>query len=447
MSVDKSNEKNYSTDVTPVPIRYTVMPGISSPIVLKTLPNAVCTLQREGESISDSSLKIYSDEDGIVSFYVSPDIESNDIAKVVLRCEVQEKVLYYPIELRSSFEPTNEMPSPSNEDPKPLQKKDNEYTRPALSEEEILNLSDEELLKRNYPPRPDSKESPEAFYNWRKIVSVPTNEVKPNVVTNHGVSHSLGQFHDGARHWSGYVLRGEFKKEKLYYRRQYKEVSGSWRVPVVGPDGSDNRSYSSLWVGLGGWGGDRDLVQAGTAHNKIVSDGTWSITFSSYYVWTEFLPKEPYEQIITNFRIHPGDEIHVYVYVGTPRAPPSITGSHCVFYIQNFTTHKSVTIETPKEGTDSAGKPVRFDTIGGEAVWIMEAPLHFGFYADLANYGTATMFNAHTIPEDIPSKPFSWISYLSGASLQVTMTNSPKVLSTVKAIDSQSMRFTWHASY
>ena len=55
MSVDKSNEKNYSTDVTPAPIRYTLTPGISSHIVLKTLPNAVCTLHREGQSISDSS--------------------------------------------------------------------------------------------------------------------------------------------------------------------------------------------------------------------------------------------------------------------------------------------------------------------------------------------------------------------------------------------------------
>jgi hypothetical protein len=52
------------------------------------------------------------------------------------------------------------------------------------------------------------------------------------------------------------------------------------------------------------------------------------------------------------------------------------------------------------------------------------------------------MMNAYVNPTD--STDAKWITYQSGASLQVTMINGTNKISTVEAIDDRSMRFKWH---
>ena len=63
-------------------------------------------------------------------------------------------VMVYPLELRSCLEDTDEMPFPAGEISTPSQ--NDAYIRPALSEVEMSNLTDEDLQERDYPPRPDS---------------------------------------------------------------------------------------------------------------------------------------------------------------------------------------------------------------------------------------------------------------------------------------------------
>ena len=125
----------------------------------------------------------------------------------------------------------------------------------------MLSLSDKEVLERGYPLRPNPDTAPEAFDTWKRIVSIPMTVVKPQVVTNHGVTAS-NQFHTSNRIWSGYVLRDELGTGAW---RRYSMVQGAWRVPIV-KGGSGNRSHSVLWVGLDGWGHE-DLVQAGTGQD------------------------------------------------------------------------------------------------------------------------------------------------------------------------------------
>ncbi|MGB0025901.1 MAG: hypothetical protein WBP64_03610, partial [Nitrososphaeraceae archaeon] len=59
-------------------------------------------------------------------------------------------------------------------------------------------------------------------------------------------------------------------------------------------------------------------------------------------------------------------------------------------------------------------------------------------------YKTVTITSAFACPTDnVPN----FISFQEGSNLQVTMVNGGNRLSTVEPIDSQSMRFTWHAFY
>ena len=289
MSFHGSKKRKHSTNETATPVRYTIPPGRQSLIILKTLPDAVCTLHQEGDSTSGYILKLYADHDGIIRFHVSSEHESEVIAKMVLKCEADNKLVEYPLELRSSFKPTHEMPSPPKKNRK-TSKKDTSI-RPAISEEKMLKISDDELLKRGYPPRPNPEEAPDAFRIWKRIVSIPMTMVKPQVVTNHGISHG-GAYHDSSRNWSGYVLRGGGKLN-------YNMVQGSWHVPPVTGE-IKNNAHSSLWVGLDGWGSwvdHTDLVQAGTEQDCVdliypINGGEIvHYSFSSYYAWTEFIPQ------------------------------------------------------------------------------------------------------------------------------------------------------------
>ena len=360
MSIGEDNGKPESAK----PIRYTIPPRIQSQIVLKTLPNSVCTLYKEGDSISDSSLKLYADQEGLIHFFVCPDVESDVVIRVVVRCEVDDKVVQFPLELLSSFSPTHGMPSPPKTNSSSSQM--NNPVRPALSEEELLNLSDEELHKRGYPFRPDPKESPRAFDDWKKIVSVPMTIVEPRQVTNHGFSNSptktKGRFHDTDRGWSGYVLRDEYKIGPNKFRqRQYKWVYGIWSVPNVSGAEENNIAHSSFWVGLDGWKHD-DLVQAGTHQNAVdFVFGSVRWIFSYFYVWTEFLPQEPSEKRITSFDdVSPGDEIYVTVYIGDRNFPvPNLNGPDAIFNIANMTKRKQTTVYTSRTWMDENGNIIR----------------------------------------------------------------------------------------
>lgn len=150
---------------------YTIKPGISSTITLKTLPEAICSLHEDGKRTP--ALELYSDDDGIVRFYCSPNQPPETILKLVLDCKVDDRVTHYPLELRISSMPTQEMPTqemptPPYESPKPEKKVAS--MRLALSEQDMLNLTYSELVERGYPPRPDPTDV-RSFNQWKRIVS------------------------------------------------------------------------------------------------------------------------------------------------------------------------------------------------------------------------------------------------------------------------------------
>ena len=63
----------------------------------------------------------------------------------------------------------------------------------ALSKEDALHLSDEELLRRGYGRRPNPEEAPESFKDWRRTFSTPLTIVEPTMLSNPDISHDFGQ--------------------------------------------------------------------------------------------------------------------------------------------------------------------------------------------------------------------------------------------------------------
>jgi hypothetical protein len=439
MPDDRSIQPRRTPNETAAPRRYTVAPLIHTPVLIRTLPHAVCSVHAEGNADPKHSLKVYADGEGVVRFHVQPSSATHDIARLEVDCAANGNLVRYPLHLRVSLEPSMEMPSPSLE--KPLALRHDVRMRPTLSIDEAMHLTDEEALAKGFPLRPNPDEVPKAFNAWLRCVSMPAYRIEPHLVSNPDVTHGKRKQHAPASssNWCGFELLRHLTFSPTVgggvgLSEPYDWVTGTWHVPFVTSE-PNTRTYSALWVGLDG-DGTADLVQAGTEQEATnINLGFIQFTLTNYYAWTEFLPQQPTEQVISNFTINPGDEIFTEVWVGGADGSLSLTGPFGRFFIMNMTTGGYAFVNTPRAPTSVSGR---------EAVWIMERPTVGGGLPDLANYGSAVMYNASARKANSPRHQ-GYVPYLGARNKQETMVNGADTLSTVTAIDSNSMRFDWKA--
>src|SRR6202171_2354850 len=392
------------------PRRYTVAPRIHTPVTIRTLPHAVCCVHAEADSEPKHSLKVYADGEGVVRFHIQPSSATHDIARLEVDCAASGRVFRYPVHLRVRLEPTAEMRPPPLE--KPLARRHDGFVRPALSLDQAMRLIDEEALARGYPLCPNPDEVPKAFNAWLRCVSMPGYWIEPHLVSNPDVTHGKAKQHSNANftNWSGFERLRSLKVSPIIsggvtLTEPYDWVTGTWHVPfVTGEPGT--KTYSALWVGLDG-DGTTDLVQAGTEQDAT------NINLG-------FLPQQPTEQIISNFTINPGDEIFTEVSVGGADGSLSLTGPFGRFLIMNLTTGGYTFVNTPRAPTTVSGR---------EAVWIMERPTVGGSLPDLANYGSAVMYNASARRVN-SARHQGYVPYLGGNNKQDTMGKGADTLST-----------------
>src|ERR1700737_4950946 len=349
------------------PRRYTVAPHVHTPVTIRTLPNAVCCVHAEADSEPKHSLKVYADGEGVVRFHIQPSSATHDIARLEVDCAASGRVVRYPLHLRVSLEPTTEMPSPPVE--KPLARHHDGLVRPALSLDEAMRLTDEEALARGYPLSPNPDEVPKAFNAWLRCVSMPGYRIEPHLVSNPDVTHGKAKQHSNANftNWSGFERLRSLKVSPIIsggvtLTEPYDWVTGSWHVPfVTGEPGT--KTYSALWVGLDG-DGTTDLVQAGTEQDATnINLGFIQFTLTNYYAWTEFLPQQPTEQVISNFTVNPGDEIFPEVWAGPGDSEPFLSGASGRFFIMNLSTGGFASLSTARAPATVSRR---------EAAWIME---------------------------------------------------------------------------
>ncbi len=440
---DRTSVARKAPNELATPRRYTIPPNIHTPVLIRTLPHAVCTVHAEGNDDPKHSIRVYADGEGVVRFHVQPSSATHDVARLEVDCATHGHVIRYPLHLRVNVAPVRDMPAPPNE--KPLAERHEALLRPALSFDEAMRLTDEQAVARELPLRPNPDEVPKAFNAWLRCVSMPGYRIKPNLVSNPDVTHGKPKQPVANRtaanfsNWCGFERLRSIRftsalKSGISLSEPYDWVMGTWHVPFVTSE-PGGKTYSSMWVGLDG-DGETDLVQAGTEQEATnINLGSIQITLTNYYAWTEFLPQQPNEQVISNFSINPGDEIFTEVSVSGNDGVLSLDGAFGRFFIMNLTTGAYASISTPRAATTVNGR---------EAVWIMERPTVGGSLPDLANYDSAVMYNASARKANSP-RYHGFVPYLSSDSVQDTMVNGDDTLSTVTAIDASSMRFEWRA--
>lgn len=167
--------------------------------------------------------------------------------------------------------------------------------------------------------------------------------------------------------WAGYAVTLPAGTAR---RRAFRTVSASWVVQRVACT-PGSRSYSSFWVGLGGYyRASRALEQIGTEADCSRAGG------SVYDAWYELVPNAP---VTVRLRIHPGDSLAARV---------TVNGRRVALWLRNVTTGASFS------------RTVRFNAPDvSSAEWIAEAPSACDdggncVSLQLANFGTMSYTGA-----------------------------------------------------
>lgn len=460
-----------SSGPTPSPafpevIRYTVSPGANTSIYLTVLPNAICHVHGSGlgEIAVDQdnaaggpstpqAMKVFADSDGRMKFEVQPPAEEQgELLQLAVDCASSEQQESYLVLLRAASRPIPGMPNPTV--PPPTATERGYKILPALTSDQLSQPSDV-LLREGYPYRPDPAGSPDAYAAWLTAVSKPVTVVEPETVNNPDVYNGQTFYQDTGT-WSGYLA---IPPQPF---QPYVLAAGVWKVPSV--SGELTRSpFSSLWVGLGGFDeftNDGDLFQGGTAQDAlalILSPPPpfhlgqplpkWNL--STTYAWSEVYPMQP-EQVITNFPVHPGDEMFFEVWVGWEGENPDSTGGYQFVQVINETTNQSMVVPTSIVDPDTWNYLANFQ--GKSAEWIMERPLNAQKIPyDLANYHSqcsnpnggdyraVTMRLATAIMEDQTA-----VAYGNDfGNLNLTMIGATDFLSRTAPIDTSEICFEW----
>jgi peptidase A4-like protein len=402
---------------------FTIAPGVSTPIVLRIRPDAACDLRAEGASDEIQALRFYANGEGYIKLHALPDEETQE-SRARLDCVANGKIIRYPLHLVVSSSPTEDMPAPRSEMPAP---RGSQVLR-ALTEDETRLLSDEELLNRGYPARPDAATDPEEYASWLQFVSQPSTLLPPHLVSTNIFHHPYVQAGvTTSSNWSGYVGNGPNK-------RTYDDITGTYTQPQLVACYTNHTTYSAFWDGLDGYVGLSDLVQAGTEADCTNSGGT---NFFSYQAWEELLPNQPTEQNV-GISPNPADTMQVNVWIGDSSGHVTQNGAYAWFYIADVTQSAAARVSVPLGATYFAGKT---------AEWIMERPSVSGGFPLLSDYSYAYM-NAAAAYKFSKN---TWLNYSKLSNLvQLWMYNDYKygsdnnLLSSAKEHTASSIYFQWH---
>jgi hypothetical protein len=439
-SLCQAQQGNLQGAPSATPMSFQVPPHALSAISFSTTPNAKCSVAPARGSDSEQGLTVFANDEGTATFYVTPSQESSSAAQLVATCssgnhqkiEIQRVAGAKPLVARPASDTATQL-------------RLGHTVRPALMGDPMA-LPSEELMKRGYPMRPDPQKAPGAYSTWLKAVSKPSTFISPKTVNMEGRYHGpvkassiardskdvdareSGPAADpyGSNNWSGYALSG------LGVTSPFTAIEGDWNVPQIVGGEANTSTHSSYWIGIDGFN-TSDVVQDGTNQDVIASDG---YLYTSYWPWKEICCQET-EQAISNFSVHPGDEIYSMVWMADANDNLNPWGGYGYFYFEDVTTGQYTTLSTRFNSGN-------FYAISAE--WIMERPSFSFGLPDLSDYSWAVMRDPWAYTMD-GSTGYGWVNYLNGGQAagiyQIDMYNGNDELSTVYPIDSNSMVFYW----
>lgn len=279
----------------------------------------------------------------------------------------------------------------------------------------VMTASKRELQIYGLPRRPDAEKHPKQAALWDSFAARPLRFVRPKLVPlrkrapsqirDYSATHVTDDpvvraimkrrfdiigIHEcwiwplTSSNWSGAVVNRPSSEPLV-------TVTGQWVVPSVSPPQSawngsgynDGTYMCAVWVGLDGWNGTNDVLQAGTTSQLGVSGG--QVTSTSYYAWIEWFGNS--WKVESDFPINPGEAI-----LCTVCAPFGSAHGTAMFTNQTTGLHANYGIDPPDGVTLS----------GNVAEWIVEDPSQIGgpLYP-FPNYGLTTFQNCSAGSKDI----------------------------------------------
>jgi hypothetical protein len=202
--------------------------------------------------------------------------------------------------------------------------------------------------------------------------------------------------------WSGYIVASDIQNRSPVV----SSVSASWTVPEI--RSSENDTFSSVWVGIGGYGEDT-LIQAGTAQECI--NGKFV-----YYAWYELVP----DHLVRISNIH-------------VQAGGAVTAS--ISLINENTNTWSIEIAAVSRG-ERFKRIFVYNSSRLSAEWVMERPKVNGNISTLADFGNVTLTECKATLEGVTGA----ISSFSYA--QFVMYDQELQLVTVSPLNDDGSSFT-----
>ena len=170
--------------------------------------------------------------------------------------------------------------------------------------------------------------------------------------------------------WAGYVATSPNSKKPL----NFKSVTGTWTVPTADCKPGKAGTYSSVWVGIGGF--------TQTRQEEVGTDANCSKKGkASYYAWFEIVPFISFPTVVAD-KIKPGDTITGLVKLVTPK----IVELQLVNHTANWKFTRKINWATNDTTT---------------ADWVVESPAvckeQICQEASLANFHKVTMRNISAV--------------------------------------------------
>ena len=217
--------------------------------------------------------------------------------------------------------------------------------------------------------------------------------------------------------WAGYAVAASGVS--------YTDVSGTWVVPAVKCTTSGAETYSSLWVGIGGYDtAAASLEQIGTDGNCDANGN------AAYTAWYELVPAPPVN--LTSFALSPGDTVTARV---------RVNGKRVTLSIANVTTGETFARTLRMTSPDVSS-----------AEWIAEAPAQCQSAAylqtcsalPLANFGKATFTKASATANGVagPITDPRWTAYPTRIAAGGLISSTPRAISA----DGTSFAVAWKST-
>jgi hypothetical protein len=263
------------------------------------------------------------------------------------------------------------------------------FIKPPADGTDLLRATDDVLHRHGLPHRPDPGALPNAARAWLRVMRRIKRFEVPQLTVRHDLifrplrrKQAAGA--DVTSNWGGLVMNDA---------PPYQRAWGSWTIPEIQiPPNGTFPSYScALWVGLGGYENDDNLLQSGTAQ-AVGADGS-----GECFAWYEWYPAAPI--MLSGINVEAGHTVAVFIGQYDDGSGRGLVG------LANLVTGIAIPMTiVPLPAVDACGNavspPIKAPS-GLSAEWVVERPdMGCGgpeHYAELPDFGEVNFTHAAAV--------------------------------------------------